>query len=122
MVVEKWNLTREQLLAEAYKTPQSDYAGDFLEEIRSQGYAVRNRGPVGVRGGKGRKRVFLNLFVLGGRQRNGMYAYKEVIDSEYPIRPNSRWVKALQGPQLARKPAAAKPVATARRAPRKTRN
>ena len=116
MVVEKWNLTREQLVNEAYKTPQSDYASDFLAEIRANGYAVRNRGPIGVRG-RGRKRVYLNRFILGGRQKNGLYAYKEVIDSENPIRPNSRWVKALQSQSGLRPAATPKaPPATARRA------
>lgn len=95
MVVDKRNLTLAQVLEEAYKEPQSDYASGFAAEIRKNGVAVRNRGPVGVRG-TGKKRVFLNKYVMGKKQKDGRYAYKEVIDSEYPIRPNSRWLNSFR--------------------------
>lgn len=96
MVVDKRNLTLEQVIEAAYKVPQSDYASDFTRELRENGVVVRNRGPRGRRG-----KVMLNLFVMAKRQKDGKFAYKEVIDREWP-RPTSRWMTSFRKTRPAR--------------------
>jgi hypothetical protein len=90
MVVDKRDLSLAQVAKIAYKQPGSVYAADFIDELKKNGYVIRNRGPRGKRG-----TVFLNQYIMAKRQKNGKYAYKEVIDSRWPS-PESRWATSLR--------------------------